>query len=50
MDELIARLETAERALSWAIATNERGHLEMARLKAKLDGIRLALSYAREMQ
>lgn len=48
MDELVARLEAAENALAEEDYLCTRGHLEKVRLRGKLDGIRLALSYARE--
>lgn len=50
MDKLVERLEDAEKALSEEDYLCTRGHLEKVRLKGKLDGIRLALSYAREMR
>lgn len=49
MDELIARLEAAADCMvSWLPAAVETGAAEEWRTRGKLDGIRLALSYARE--
>ena len=50
MDELIARLEDARTELWIALGDINPGSNENRRVRGMIDGIRLALSYAREMQ
>lgn len=49
MDELIQRLETEERRLTHTLDNEELFDIDWQRLWGKREGIRLALSYAREM-
>lgn len=50
MDELIERLEKAALELDGLANQNRGFNQEIARLKGKAEGVRLAMSYVKEMQ